>query len=347
MVSDIDHTAGIRQVTFHHAVQISVRSLYCYPAGTAVIDNILRRPPEIFPVIAVAHLNQAAELSAHGRVVKAEWYAIAPHDIIKTVHIGLVHLLLIRARHTDQRLVIVHIHQRLSAGNFHHVPVRRCRIALLIQNRQLLRLHIHERGKLVEQQISLVTQFICLTARHLDGIDLFVHRRNILRDGVNLIYPNLNLIVHIRLEITKIPVQVIEIIRQRLRRAQKLRLHIGAAGIFRDFLQGHADLVKERLKARLVVVLQILLNHIAVIELRVVLAELRLIVPIFMIVEKIPHPLDRQCLHTCTRASVCGKNTQRVSRLRLYLLPAVARRLHIADIVARSVQRGIGRPKPR
>ncbi len=303
-------------------------------------SHVCSRPLKVFPVISVAHLDQAAEYAAHGSVVQTKFYPIAPHDIIKTVHVGLVHLLVVRAGHAGQRSVLVHIHQRLSAGNLYYVSVRRRRVTLLIHNRQLLRLHVHNRGKFVDQHVSLIPQLICQTAGQLNRVDLLVHRRQILRNRVDLIRPNLDLVVYVRLKIPEIPVHVIEIIRQRLRRAQKLRFILGA-DIFRDFLKRHTDLVKERLEPRLVVVLKILLNHIAVVEFRIILAELRLVSPVFLIVEKIPHTLDRQRLHARAGTAVCGKHPQRVSRLRLYLLPAVACRLHIADVVACGIQRGV------
>ncbi len=157
---------------------------------------------EVFAVVSVAHLNQPAQDTAHGGVIQTEFQSVAPLKVVKSVHIGLIHLLLIRARHADQSLVIIHIHQRLSARNLYHKSVGRRLISLFVQNGQLLRLHIHNGGKLVEQKISLITQLVCPAACQLNGINLLIDRSQILRDGIDLIRANLNLVVYVRLQIS-------------------------------------------------------------------------------------------------------------------------------------------------
>ena len=61
------------------------------------------------------------------------------------------------------------------------------------------------------------------------------------------------------------------------------------------------------------------------------------------IIKLISDTLNCQCLHTRARTAVGRKYAQRVGRLRLHFLSAVAGSVYIANIIACRVQSGVGR----
>ncbi len=159
-----------------------------------------------------------------------------------------------------------------------------------------------------------------------------------------MIHTYLDLIVNVRLQVLQIAVHIVEIIRHTLRRRDKSTLIGLAAGILRNLLQRQTELIKDGFESRLAIVLQIFLDHLAVVCFRVKLAQLRLVIPELIIIKLVADTLDRQCVNTRACTAVSRKHAKRIHCLLLHFLSAVPFRMGIADIVRCRVKRRIRSP---
>ena len=131
---------------------------------------------EILAVVAVTHLDQSCQITAHGCIVQVELLPVRPVDFIETVDIGLVYFLIGGSCHTFETVVITAVYQHLASGDLDHVSVGTGLTVLIvgIDDRCLFDLHVHDLGQFIDQQGSAVAELVCFHSGQFDGIDLFI-----------------------------------------------------------------------------------------------------------------------------------------------------------------------------
>ncbi len=161
---------------------------------------------------------------------------MGPADIIQTVNICLVHFLFRGTRNTFQLIVFILIHKDLSAGYPNDTSVGARLIPLLIVDRILHNLDIHDRRQFIQQDIPLIPQFVGYRPVDLYQIDLLVHRSQILRNGIDMIDTDLDLVIDVSLQVLQIAIHIVKVIRHTLSRGDKSSLRGITAGILGDLL---------------------------------------------------------------------------------------------------------------
>ena len=83
-----------------------------------------------------------------------------------------------------------------------------------------------------------------------------------------------------------------------------------AAGIGYHALQCLAHLIKDTLKACTSIIIEIILNGLAVIGLRLILSVFAVVIPVLHVVELVSHTFNRNRINSGTGAAIGRKGTQ-------------------------------------
>ena len=309
---------------------------------------------EVLIIITVTHLDQACQLTVGmlgiyvqgitflaviiGRPVT---FISCKIYIIEAGNIGLVNLYLRLTCYTGKGMIGIGIYQRLSADLDYISAAAGISVSIVkVYHVLLFRFHINNLGKLIHQQVTLVTQLVSYTAGvHFYNVYLLVKRRQLFRYGINTVHINLYLLVNIILKLLHISVHIIKICSQISRLAYHLLAVFGVVGVLCQFFQGVGILTEYRGKALYGLVIPVILLYaVHVVFFHFIGAQLGLVLPVFLVIESVPYTLNSKCLHARAHAAIGCESSYGFGSLGGHILAAVALGLHIGDIICRGIK---------